>query len=187
MSAADAMTVVVAMNAVVAIAVTVMTAAVIAPRARMAHHPSRVSQGEIVLHVSLEPIAHRVSPEPIVHHVNHALKVKNSVSHVHRVSPALRVQIVQTCANHAKAMHQQRLHKLWWMGKLQLNNVSHANAAAVTAMVVIAEVNVAQKVATSLQAKTRKACKRLLPSMRQHPCPPFQLQHLCSVLWRKRK
>lgn len=121
------MTVVVATIAAVAIVVTATIAVVIAPsaptahRAKMASPPSRVSQEGIAPLANLEQIAHRVSPAQRdksnanhAKHVsrallaNHVQKASSNASHVNlelSEHHAPRVLIVQTCANHAKAMH----------------------------------------------------------------------------------
>jgi hypothetical protein len=106
------MTVVVATIAAVAIVVTATIAVVIAPsaptvhRAKMASHPSRVSQEAIAPLANLEQIAHRVSRVLLANRVQ---KASSNASHVN-LGPnehhAPRVLTVQTCANHAKAMHQ---------------------------------------------------------------------------------
>jgi len=96
----------------------------IAHHAKMANHPSRVSQEVIVLRASLEPTAHRANrvqkDKSNVHRVNrallanHVLKAKNSAkdkllaSHAHQGLLVSHVLIVQICANHARAMRQQK-------------------------------------------------------------------------------
>ena len=111
------MIVVVAMIAVAAVAasaVVIVPSVPTAHRAKMLSHPSRVSQKAIALLVNLEQIAHRVSHGLLASHVQ---KAKSNASHMNlglSEHHAPRVLIVQTCANHAKAMHQyqQRHHKL---------------------------------------------------------------------------
>ena len=115
-SAVAVMNVAAATNAVDAAVVTIAMEAIvpnaqIAHRAKMANHPSRVSQ---------EVIALLVNQELTAHHAKHVQRDKNNASHAHRVNQELsehhvrRALIVQTCANHVKAMHQrqQKLRKL---------------------------------------------------------------------------
>jgi hypothetical protein len=171
MSAADAVTVVVATTAADVVVETIVTAIVpnvlIARRAQMPRHQSPASHEAIAL---LASHALRVKQDLIVHRASHAKAVKNNVSHanqepnVHRALRANHVQIVQICANHAKGMHkhQPQQRKDSWMrkrcrhllkvksSKPRVNNVSHANAAVVTAMVVIADLNAQQTVRMTL-------------------------------------
>lgn len=117
-SAVVVMTVVVATSVVAVGVETIETEIVpnaqIAHRAKMASHPSHVSQ---------EPIARLVNHanlEQTAYHVSRAQKAKNNASHVnlepneHHVRRVSHALIVQIYANHVRAMHQhkQRLRKL---------------------------------------------------------------------------